>query len=153
MLTDPEGIAERIRQLAERGEPATPFEVQQIRALFTERALPSAVTQKVLQKYEHHVVDRFEWPSDTTPEEYLESLHATVASEHTGIYAVFEMELDDWVLYFVGRVRRAWRGRRAGLQVLVLFKREPQRWITGFQARDGIDYVEDQVGTWLFRPG
>lgn len=151
-MIDPEGVAELIRQFAEHGQSMSPLEAQQVRALYVERGLPAVVTAKVLQKYEHHVIDRYEWPSDTTPDEYLESLHSTVTDQHSGIYALFEVALDEWVVYFVGRVRREWRGRRAGQRVVVLFRREPQRWITGFQARDGAGYVESQDGVWLFRP-
>lgn len=153
MAIDPQQIAALVQERAERGESATLVEAQQMRALYAEHALPASVTPKVLQKYEFHVVDRYEWPSDTTPDEYLESLRSIVTSERSGIYATFEIELDDWVVYFVGRVRREWRGQRPGLRVVVLFRREPPRWITGFQARDGDAYVEGQTGCWLFQPG
>ena len=39
-----------------------------------------------------------------------------------------------------------------GLPDPELFRREPQRWITGFQARDGDGYVERQGGYWMFQP-
>jgi len=147
-----EDVARLVRQLAEDQRTATPSEAVQIRELFAQRGLPRAVTDRVRQKYEQHVEERSEWPSDTTPEEYLESLRSTVADARAAIYATFEVELDEWVVYFVGRVRRGWRGPRAGQRIVVLFRREPQRWITGFQARDGDAYVKSQGGYWVYRP-
>jgi hypothetical protein len=132
---------------------ATPAQARRIRQLFAERGLPPTATGRVLQKHRQHVEERGEWPGDTTPDEYLESLRSTVLDARSAIYAAFEVELDDWVVYFVGSVRREWRGPRAGRRVVVLFRRDPQRWITGFQARDGDSYVESQGGGWVFRPG
>jgi hypothetical protein len=145
-------VAHLVLRLAEDQHEATPAEATQIRELFARRGLPQVVTERVRQKYEEHVEKRAEWPGDTTPEEYLESLRATVTDARTAIYATFEVELDEWVVYFVGRMRREWRGRRAGERIVVLFRREPQRWITGFQARDGDGYVAEQGGYWMFRP-
>ena len=151
-MIDPGSLAALIQRLAEGRRSATEREAVQIRALFAERCLPFDVTPRVRLKYEQHVHEGAEWPSDTTPEEYLESLRSTVKDQRSGMYATFEIELDDWTVYFVGRVRRPWRGVRAGQRIVVLFRREPQRWITGFQARDGDAYVENQEGSWLFRP-
>jgi hypothetical protein len=141
-----------VQQLAETQRTASPGQAARIRELFARQGLPEAVTHRVQQKYDQHVEQRSEWPDDTTPEEYLESLRATVTDVRSGIYATFEPELGDWVVYFVGPVRRAWRGPRAGERVVVLFRREPQRWITGFQPRDGDAYVDSQGGFWVFRP-
>jgi hypothetical protein len=141
-----------VQQLAETQRTASAQQAARIRELYARRGLPEAVTPRVQQKHDQHVDQRGEWPSGTTPEEYLESLRTTVTDARSGIYATFEPELDDWVVYFVGRVRRAWRGPRAGERVVVLFRREPQRWITGFQARDGDAYVDSQGGSWVFLP-
>jgi hypothetical protein len=141
-----------VQQLAEERRTASAQQAMRIRELFARRGLPEAVSGRVQQKYDQHVEQRGEWPGDTTPEEYLESLRSTVTDRRSGIYATFEQELDDWVVYFVGRVRRAWRGPRAGGRVVVLFRREPQRWITGFQAREGDAYVDSQGGSWVFLP-
>jgi hypothetical protein len=149
---DAEEVADLVRQLAEEQRRATLLEVAQIRAVYAERGLPQSVTQRVQQKYEQHVERRAEWPSDTSPEEYLESLRSTVTDARTAIYTTFEIELDEWVVYFVGRVRREWCGTRSGARIVVLFRRKPQRWITGFQARDGDDYVANQGGYWMFHP-
>ena len=151
-MDDVDDVAGLVRKLAEDQRQATPREAVQIHQLFTQRGLPQTVTRRVLQKHGHHVDERGEWPSDTTPDEYLESLRSMVADVRTAIYATFAIELDEWVIYFVGRVRRAWRGPRAGQRVVVLFTREPQRWITGFQARDGDAYVESQGGYWVYQP-
>jgi hypothetical protein len=147
-----EDVAHLVLRLAEEQREATPDEAARIRALFARRGLPDVVTERVRQKYEEHVEERAEWPSDTTPEEYLESLRATVSDARSSIYVTFEIELDEWVVSFVGRIRRGWRGPRAGQRIVVLFRREPQRWITGFQARDGDGYVASQGGHWMFQP-
>jgi hypothetical protein len=141
-----------VQQLAEGQRTASTQQATRIRELYARRGLPETVTTRVQQKYDQHVEQRGEWPSDTTPEEYLESLRSTVTDDRSAIYTTFEPELDDWVVYFVGRVRRAWRGPRAGERVVVLFRREPQRWITGFQARNGDAYVDSQGGSWVFLP-
>ena len=151
-VDDLEGVAQLVLRLAENQRQATPEEATQIRTLFAQRGLPQNVTERVRQKHEEHVEERDEWPSDTTPDDYLESLRLTVTDAGSAIYATFEIELDEWVVYFVGRVRRAWRGRRSGQRIVVLFRREPQRWITGFQARDGDSYVATQGGYWMFQP-
>ena len=147
-----EDVAHLVSRLAEEQREATPDDAARIRALFARRGLPDVVTERVRQKYEEHVEDRQEWPNGTTPEEYLESLRATVTDARSSIYVTFEIELDEWVVYFVGRIRRGWRGPRAGQRIVVLFRREPQRWITGFQPRDGDGYVASQGGYWMFQP-
>jgi len=151
-VNDLEGVPQLVLRLAEDQRQATLDEATQIRSLFAQRGLPSHVTERVRLKHEEHVDERGEWPSDTTPDDYLESLRLTVTDARSAIYATFEVELDEWAIYFVGRVRREWRGRRSGQRIVVLFRREPQRWITGFQARDGDSYVESQGGYWMFYP-
>jgi hypothetical protein len=141
-----------VQQLAEEQRTASDQQATRIRELFVRRRLPEAVTGRAQQKYDQHVEQRSEWPSDTTPQEYLDCLRSTVTDARSGIYATFEPELNDWVVYFVGRVRRAWRGPRAGERVVVLFRREPQRWITGFQARDGDAYIDSQGDSWVYLP-
>lgn len=150
MTDDARDIQQLVHELGIHARRATDEEAAQIRALFARQALPTAVTPRVLQKHLQHVEERREWPSDTTPEEYLESLRATVMDPLSGIYLTFEIELDDWVVYFVGRVRREWRGLRAGQRIVVLFRREPSRWITGFQVRDGDAYIDSQQGCWVY---
>ena len=46
----------------------------------------------------------------TTPEEYLESLRDAVLDGRSSIYLTDRIGAADWALYFVGAVRRAWRG-------------------------------------------
>ena len=124
-----------------------------MRAAYVNHGFPSTVTERVLQKYDQHVSEREEWPDDTLPDEYLDSLRATVADGRSSSYATYESDLDDWVVYFVGPVQHVWRGPRASSRVVVLFKRSPQRWITGFQPRRGDGYVERQHDRWIYRPG
>lgn len=146
-------VTELVRTLAEGNRMATVDEADRIRVVYTTAGLPATVTERVLQKYDQHVREREEWPEDTLPDEYLASLYATVVDRRSSIYATFEPDFDDWVVYFVGRTRREWRGPRAGSRVVVLFRRHPQRWITGFQPRRGDGYVEQQHGRWIYRPG
>ena len=53
---------------------------------FGRRALPGQVDDYVLSKYQKHVERDFEWPDDTTPEEYLASLRETVVDWSSAIY-------------------------------------------------------------------
>ena len=148
-----QAVAELVRTLADGDRMAAVDEAHRIRAVYATHGLPAEVTERVLQKYDQHVHEREEWPDDTQPDAYLASLRATVTDGHSSIYATFEPDLDDWVVYFVGQTRREWRGPRAGSRVVVLFRRSPQRWITGFQPRRGDNYVEQQRGRWIYRPG
>ena len=105
-----QAVAELIGTLADGCNMATDDEADRIRAVYGNDGLPRMVNERVLQKYDRHVHEREEWPVDTIAEEYLASLRATVTDCRSSIYATFEPELDDWVVYFVGRVRREWRG-------------------------------------------
>src|SRR5688572_329836 len=69
-----------VRDLGEaRGSrAATPVEVARLRDFFAGRVLRSEVDDYILAKYRKHVEDDLEWPEDTSPEEYLESLRTTV---------------------------------------------------------------------------
>jgi hypothetical protein len=145
-------VADLVAHLAETQGSASLGDAGRIRARYAERGLSGTVNARVIDKHRQHIEERSEWPSDTSVDDYLESLRATVADEDTSIYVTFEPDLGDWVVYFVGRIRRAWRGPRAGQRMVVLFRREPPRWITGFQARDGDGYVDSQGGHWIYRP-
>ena len=98
------------------------------------------------------MVARREWPSETTEDEYLDCLRDVVTEWRSGVYLARDELEDSWTLYFVGRVRRSWRGPMTGGRVVVLFNGEQQFWITGFQADEGDAYVEQQDGRWLKRP-
>jgi hypothetical protein len=148
---DAPDAADLVRRLAEQQRSASVTEASSIRAHYAQRGLPVTVTGRVLDKYRQHVEERGEWPSGTSAAEYLESFRATLTDDRTSIYVTFEPDLDDWVVYFVGRIRRAWRGPRAGQCIVVLFRRHPSRWITGFQAREGERYVDSQGGDWIYR--
>jgi len=107
---EPAAIRGLVRRLGERGQAATPAELARFRDFFAYQVLPVQVTTRVRAKHDLHVVTRAEWPSDTTDEEYLESLRATVADRRGGIFLARD-DLDwTWTVYFVGRVHRAWRG-------------------------------------------
>jgi hypothetical protein len=149
----PTEIRRLVRELGEAGgsRTATSDEIAQLRSFFGRRVLRTHVDAYIVRKYDQHVVDRSEWPADTTPEEYLESLRETVLSERGGIYlAIYEGDAD-WSIYFVGAVRRTWRGRESGGRVFVAFNAERLFLITGFQPPEGDAYVEKQGGFWVYQ--
>ena len=145
-------IGDLIRRIGERGLAATAEEITRIRNHFGHRVLPTTPTRRVRAKHDQHVVARREWPSETTEDEYLDCLRDVVTDWRSGAYLTRDELEDTWTLYFVGRVRRSWRGPMTGGRVVVLFNGEQQFWITGFQADEGDAYVEQQGGRWLKRP-
>src|SRR6266536_2949133 len=131
-LDERAAIRDLVRRLGETGQPATPAELARLRDFFAHQVLPAGVTTRVRAKHDLHVVTRAEWPSDTTEEEYLESLRSTVEDWRSGIFLAWDELEGRWTVCFVGRVRRAWRGHRAGSRLVVLFNGERLFWITGF---------------------
>jgi hypothetical protein len=148
---DPD-ISDLVQRIGESGQLAAADELVRIRDYFGRRVLPSLPNRRVRMKHDQHVVTREEWPSDTTEVEYLESLRTIVTDWRSGVYLARDEIEGTWTLYFVGRVRRSWRGRMTGQRVVVLFNGEQQFWITGFQADEGDYYVDQQGGSWLKRP-
>jgi hypothetical protein len=149
---DTSGVGDLVRRIGESGGAAAPDELAQIRDFFGHRVLPDRPTRRVRAKHDQHVVAREEWPADTSEDDYLESLRAVVTDWRSGIYLARDEVEESWTLYFVGRVRRSWRGPMSGVRVVVLFNGEQQFWITGFQADEGDAYVEQQGGLWLKLP-
>lgn len=155
-VQDARSTADEIRQLvcelgAAAGERAISApEVERLRDFFGHRVLRSYVDRYIQRKYDQHVVDRQEWPSDTTPEEYLESLRATVLDARSAIYLTNRIGATDWAIYFVGQVRRDWRGPGGSGRLAVLFNAERQFLITGFQPLDEDAYIEQQHGFWVY---
>ena len=150
---NPNEIRRLVRELGEAGGSgaASPEEIARLRDFFGRRVLSSQVDRYILRKYDQHVVERLEWPADTTPDEYLESLRETVLDPRSSIYlAIYEGDTD-WSIYFVGTVRRAWRGRESGHRLFVAFNAERHFLITGFQPPDGDAYVEQQGGFWVYQ--
>jgi len=85
-----------------------------------------------MRKYLAHVeIDR-QWPEDTTPDEYLASLRDTVLDPQSGIYMTDANTVQEWAVYFVGRVRRPWRGDNSSDRVVVIFNGERAAWARGF---------------------
>jgi hypothetical protein len=148
---DPDEIRRLIRELGEAGgaRTATPEEVAQLRDFFGRRVLRAYPDAYVQRKYDQHVVERQEWPADTTPDEYLESLRETVLSERSSLYLAMYDGNGDWSIYFVGAVRRIWRGPEGANRLFVAFNAEQHFLITGFQPPDGDMYVERQRGFWV----
>jgi hypothetical protein len=106
----------------------------------------------VLRKYRTHAEDNLEWPRDTLPEEYLESLRQVVLDDRSGIYLEYSEEDEDWTAYFVGRVRREWRGPSSAGWIVVIFNADRSLWVTGFQPERAAEYVTDRDGFWIREP-
>ena len=149
----PTEIRRLVRELGEAGgsRPAAPDEIERLRDFFGRRVLRTEVDGYILRKYDQHVVERLEWPADTTPEEYLESLRDTVLDPRSGIYLTDKVGATDWAMYFIGPVRRAWRGPHGSNRIAVLFNAERHFLITGFQPPDAEVYVERQGGFWVYQ--
>ena len=140
-----------MRRLGEAGGAlgATHEQIEQLRAFFGLRVLRSYSDAYIMGKYYQHVEDDEQWPADTTPEEYLDSLRQTVLDPGSAIYLTNRDPIGEWSIYFVGRVRRAWRGPDGSSRLLVVFNAEHHRLVTGFQPDDDDAYVELQGGFWL----
>ena len=128
---------------------ATPSEVGRLREFFARHVLRATIDEYILAKCRKHVQDDLEWPEDTTPEEYLESLRTTVLDPRSNIYLTTESDRGEWTIYFVGRVRRSWRGPDGSDRVAVLFNSERHFFITGFQPTVDDAYIDRQGGFWL----
>src|SRR5687768_10116227 len=131
---------------------ASSQQIEHLRAFFGRRALPDSVDAYILGKYDTHVGDDGHWPEDTTPDEYLESLRQTVLDPRSAIYLTDAGSGGDWSIYFVGRVRRGWRGPAGSNCLLVIFNAEHHFLVTGFQPSRDRDYVDRQGGFWLHVP-
>jgi hypothetical protein len=148
-----EQIRQLVRELGAGGGArlATPSEIARLREFFGRRVLRSYVDSYIQGKYEQHVGDDAQWPEDTTPEEFLESLRQTVLDGRSSIYLTDEGDDADWSVYFVGQVRRAWRGPGGFDRIVVIFNGERHFLVTGFQPENGDAYVAQQGGFWAFR--
>ena len=148
---EPSEIRRLVRELGEAGGSlnATQRQIAQLRQFFGRRVLRTSVDEYILAKYHAHVEDDLHWPEDTTPDEYLESLRQTVLDRRSAIYLTDAGPDGEWTIYFVGRVRRAWRGPAGSNRVLVVFNAEHHRFVTGFQPDDDDEYIDQQGGFWL----
>jgi hypothetical protein len=145
-------IRRLVRELGESGgaRSASPAEIARLRDFFGRRVLRTEVDGYIQRKYDQHVVERLEWPADTTPEEYLESLRETVLDARSSIYLTDRVGSTDWAIYFVGPVRRDWRGPGGSNRIAVLFNAERHFLITGFQPPGEETYVGRQGGHWVY---
>lgn len=150
---NPAEIRRLVRELGEAGgsRAASPEEIARLRNFFGRRVLRAHVDAYIQSKYDQHVVDRLEWPADTTPDESLESLRETVLDPRSSIYLTDKVGATDWAIYFIGPVRRAWRGPHSSNRIAVLFNAERHFLITGFQPPDAEIYVERQGGFWVYQ--
>jgi hypothetical protein len=147
-----EHVVEVLRQLTFAQRAASPAEVTQLRHFFATYVLPHWPTRRVREKHAQHVEDDLQWPDDTSPEEYLESLREAILDARSGIYLVQDEIERTWTIYFVGRVAYRWQGQHAGRRLVILFNAERHFSITGFQAEAGEDYVDRQQGFWALGP-
>ncbi len=141
-----------LREITATRRRATASEVADIRRFFALRVLPQRPTGRVYAKHGKHIEDDGQWPEDTSPEGYLESLRETVLNPRSGLYFVEDEMERTWTIYFVGRVPYRYQGTHAGQRIVVLFNAERHFWITGFQAEAGDDYVDRQHGFWSHPP-
>ena len=141
-----------MRELGEGGgtRRATPEEVARLREFFGRRVLRATVDLYIGEKHAKHVERDEEWPPDTSPEEYLDSLRETVLDVASAIYLTDDTPTGEWAIYFVGRVRRTWRGPRGSNRIAAMFNGERHRLVTGFQPFGDDAYVERQNGFWLW---
>jgi len=148
---EPDEIRRLVRQLGEAGGslPASREQIDRLRDFFGHRVLRAYVDDYILGKYLAHVEDDRHWPEDTTPGEYLESLRQTVLDSRNTIYLSDTGPDGEWTIYFVGRVRRAWRGPHGSNFLVVLFNADRHFLITGFQPSGELAYVNRQGGFWL----
>lgn len=149
--TEREAIHRLVRELGEGGgtRPASPDELSRLREFFGRRVLRSQADQYILAKHQKHVEEDLHWPVDTSPEEYLESLRETILDAASAVYLTDHTLTGEWAIYFVGRVRRPWRGPRGSNRIVVIFNGEAHRFVTGFQPIGEDAYVERQNGFWL----
>jgi hypothetical protein len=147
-------IADLVRRLGEgHGRtPAEPGEIERLRTFFGHHVVPVRPDAYILGKFKQHVEGDGHWPEDTTPDQYLDSLRETILDSNGAIYLTDDRIDGEWTIYFVGRVRRAWRGPAGSNRLVVIFNAERPLLITGFQPSRGDDYVDRQGGFWLYRP-
>jgi hypothetical protein len=150
-LGDRDRIIQLVRTFGEaRGAlPAEPRQIERLRDFFGRQVLRADVDAYILEKFNQHVEIDGHWPDDTTPGQYLESLRETVLDRRGSIYLTDASPNGDWTIYFVGRVRRAWRGPAGSNRVVVIFNAERHFLVTGFQPSRDDAYVERQGGFWL----
>jgi hypothetical protein len=150
--------AERIRQLVREigqagGLRTVPLEeIDGLRDFFGRRVLRDEVDSYIIDKHSRHVEDDEQWPIDTTPDEYLQSLREAVLDRRSALYLTDRTVVGEWAIYFSSRVRHSWRGRSGSDRIVVIFNGEQHRLVTGFQPRRGDSYVERQGGFWVYRP-
>ena len=146
-------IRQLVQQLgvARGARAASAEEVARLRLFFGRRVLRAEPDAYVMRKYRAHVEHDEQWPLDTSPEEFLESLRETVLDHHSSLYLTDVGDDPDWTLYFVGAVRRPWRGPNGSSRIVVLFNGERHLFVTGFQPERGADYVDEKGGFWVWR--
>ena len=146
-----DSIARLVRILGEAREAlrAEPWQIAQLRDFFGRHVLRARPDAYILGKFRQHVEEDGHGPDYITPEGYLDSLRETVLDSRSAIYLTDAGPTGEWTIYFVGRVRRAWRGPAGSNRVVVIFNAERFRFVTGFQPDGDDEYVESLGGYWL----
>jgi hypothetical protein len=80
---DAHAIRRLLHDLSDNNRLASRDEATRIRHHIGDLILPMTLTPRIIRKYQTHVEDNLEWPQDTTPDEYAESLRSTVLLKGT----------------------------------------------------------------------
>lgn len=102
--------------------------------------------------YLRHVVKGHEWPTDTSYDEYVESLRRVISDPRGGI--LIESHLGYVRLSFVARSHE-YQGPEGGEWILVGYTVVYGSWATGFQPDMGLSYFASNASAgkrWLRRP-
>jgi hypothetical protein len=102
--------------------------------------------------YLWHVVKRQEWPTGTSPAEYIQSIRQVVLDPASGAFT--NRYQGAWCLGAI-RESRELRGPRGQEWVLVQYRLGWGHWTTAFQPEDGLDELHNPDWSdirWLRRP-
>lgn len=83
--------------------------------------------------YLRHVVKRQEWPTNTTLNEYYQSLREVIEDENSGI--VVHKIGSEWQIGFLNSSGK-WRGQEGRNIIFVDYRISVSHWVTGFQPKD-----------------
>ncbi len=102
--------------------------------------------------YLRHVVAQREWPAGTTYEAYLDSIKDIIENPQSGV--LISQFQGAWQLTIIGP-SGAMQGPGGGDWIMVEYRLSTGHWITAFQPREGLRYLEMPERTqrvWLRRP-
>lgn len=103
--------------------------------------------------YVRHAIIGEEWPPSTTSAQYFASLKEVIRNPRGGIF--LDQLLGTWELTFVAP-SGDWRGPNGSDWIIVGYRVNYGYWVTGFQPRDGLEYLTQDPGRlhqrWLVYP-